>query len=264
MIYNTVAFAALVISTTVTYGDVYNGHLRGAYGVGFEKWWVEKFGKPKRCDDVKYKTGRCTACPGQLYQSCQTLEVVDKHGQTTNKITGAPDGNSYCGFLGCQLNCKAFIWDFGCGCNAGTPLVYAESRSGTVQAKCANGSFEWNWMPGWRKDRRRSEQALGKAAAYLELDDESEVEPVDESELGDLHEMEVDLHEALVMERQLHNYQDLRMFCEFAKRESACGESCAFVTSDDVFRSFLPVDLSDPCGSSAKVADICSEACAAE
>lgn len=262
MIYNTVAFAALVFSMTLTNGDVYNGHLTGIHGASFEKWWFEKFGKPKRCKDIKYKTGTCTACPGQWYQFCKTIEA--EGWGLTKKITGRPDGNSYCGFLGCELNCKAYIWDFGCGCNAGTPLIFGELDNGDVIAKCHNGNIDGNWMPGWRngKSRRRSEQALGKAAASLELD-ESEVGPVDESELVHVAEMEVDIHEELERERQLNNFQDLQMFCMFAKRENACGESCKFVTSDEVFRSFLPVDLSHPCGGSAKVADICIEACAA-
>lgn len=204
---------------------------------------------PRRCRDFNYKTGRCTVCPAKLYQDCP--ERSHTENSATRRVRGSKNGSSYCGFLGCELNCKVIVWDHGCGCNRGKPLVLKgfgdNGEKSAMYLRCPKSDKE-------RIDRRRAERALGKAAAMLEM---AESEPEAYGEGGDRFE-------ELVDERAFEDVQDLQKFCALAKRENACGDSCEFITSDEAFKMFLPVGMSDPCGRAAKVADICAEACLTE
>merc|ERR1712154_290062 len=66
-----------------------------------------------------YKTGKCTACPGSWYQDCpvrtETMFGIKTH------YKGFGLGDSYCGFLGCEMKCAVKFFDFGCGCNRPAP-----------------------------------------------------------------------------------------------------------------------------------------------
>merc|ERR1719300_885647 len=104
------------------------------------------------------------------------------------------------------MNCKVYIWDFGCGCNRGIP----------VRGRCL--------MP-----RRRSE--MGAPARIEQMKAEIEAnggEPIEEIKEAP------DMHELFVKERALNNFQDTQAFCVFAKREKVCEEMCDVVVADEV------------------------------
>jgi len=195
-------------------------------------------GPPRRCNDYTYKTGRCTACPGQWYQKCQN--VRDRVEGLQTEMKGMANGSSYCGFLGCELNCKVFIWDFGCGCNRGAP----------VNGRCL--------IP-----RRRAEEALGSAKNALDAL-QAEIDSDDIEGAIDTVMEAVDLTSMLQEERALNNFLDTQHFCMFVKSTKVCDEQCGVVTSDNVFMSYLPLRLKDACHGEALVSAICPEACAEE
>merc|ERR1711879_709042 len=90
-------------------------------GTTVPKGYRAKFTKgSKDCKAYEYDSGRCTACPGSLHQSCpkKTKEIYGL--KTTHN--GIPSGDKYCGFLGCKMKCKVFVQDYGCGCNRPQPV----------------------------------------------------------------------------------------------------------------------------------------------
>jgi len=206
-------------------------------------------GAPRRCNDYTYKTGKCTTCPGQWNQECQ--RVTDKVYGVMTTMTGGANGNSYCGVLGCEVNCRVFIWDFGCGCNKGMP------RNG----RCIN-------------PRRRAEASLGSASQALEEMPQSEMMDLEAEESGGSQPAAETMPVApvadpvdkamLAKERSLNNFPDMQMFCNFAKQEKVCDDQCEGVTNDKVFEMFLPVHVQDPCHGETRISAICPVACAEE
>merc|ERR1711879_207955 len=132
-------------------------------GTTVPKGYRAKFTKgSKDCKAYEYDSGRCTACPGSLHQSCpkKTKEIYGL--KTTHN--GIPSGDKYCGFLGCKMKCKVFVQDYGCGCNRPQP----------VDGWCMDAKqLSWDYSKGrvevgWKRRRAEDSSVLSGLLAEIE------------------------------------------------------------------------------------------------
>jgi len=153
-------------------------------GSAVPKGYVAKFTKGfKNCKSYEYDTGRCTACPGIAYQSCprKTEEI---YGMKTT-FTGAPNGEKYCGFLGCKMKCKVTFQDYGCGCGRPSPV-----DGWCMDAKESSWDFKGDSVVvGWKRRRAEDSSVLGGLLAEIEQETGEDGEGEDQKMMVNLDDL---------------------------------------------------------------------------